>query len=317
MKISAICCTYNEEDKITALINSLKDCDEIIIADDNSTDKTREIASSMGAKVIVRQDAFKVPTEKNIEDFIEKFGYKPLFTAKDKFKDMGEIRNGILNYAKNDWVFQPDADEIVSWDFDEIQRLQNRYDHIECRLVHKRDPKGKPILYNNITKLFRKSMSKWKGQNHEVIVGTGKVRLIHASRMVIDHQQKPKDRSHDYLIKSLEYSISKEENPRDMLYLAREYFYTKDFGKAIKMFDWDIGRTDWLPEMAESFFFKAICLQHLKQIKEAEMATLACISLNPNMKKGFILMSEFTDTPFKYKWLDLADKANNYGVVFP
>lgn len=317
MKISAVTITHNEEMNIPALINSLKDCDEIIIADDHSTDKTREIAAKMGAKVILRDDEMDSPTEKDIEIFINKFGYKPSFTTEDKFRDFGKIRNNALQYAKNDWVFFPDADEVVTWDFEEIQRLQPLYDHIECRLIQSRDKNGKPTLYNNITKLFRKSLSRWTGMNHEVIVGTGKIRLIHASRMTIDHQQKPKDRKHLPLIKSLEYSLSTGGSPRDMLYLGREYFYIKDFEKAIKMFDFDICSTDWVPEMAESFFFKAICLQQLKRIDEAEKATLAAMSLNPNMKKAFILMSEFTDNIYKYEWLNMARMADNRGVVLP
>jgi len=56
MGISAIVCTYNEEKNIPRLIASLKDCDEIIIADGGSTDKTRQIAKKLGAKVILRND---------------------------------------------------------------------------------------------------------------------------------------------------------------------------------------------------------------------------------------------------------------------
>lgn len=318
MKISGVCCTFNEELNMAPLINSLKDCDEIIIADGGSTDRTREIATQMGAKVILRKDEKDSPTQKDIDSFTVKFGYKPSFTTKDVLYDMGSIRNKAMSNAKNDWIFMPDADEIVSWDFKEINRLQTMFDHIECELIQTRDEKGNPTSYNNITKLFRRSLSKWQGRNHEVIVGMGKVRLIHNSKMKIDHFQKPKeDRRRDILIKNLEYSIIKDGSPRDMLYLGREFFWTLEFDKAIKMFDFDIQSTDWLPEMAESFFFKALCLQKLGKIYEAQKSILVAMSINPNMRKAFILMSELTDSIYKQEWLQYALSANDRGVVFP
>jgi glycosyltransferase involved in cell wall biosynthesis len=56
-KVSFIIPALNEENRIPILINSIRKLDksynyEIIVADDNSTDKTREIAETMGAKVI-------------------------------------------------------------------------------------------------------------------------------------------------------------------------------------------------------------------------------------------------------------------------
>ena len=317
MKISAVVCTFNEETNMAPLIKSLKDCDEIIIDDDHSTDKTREIAKKMGAKVFLREDKSENPIQKDIDNFIRKFGYKPSFTTKDVIRSMAEIRNKAMSYAKNDWVFFPDADEIVSWDFKEIERLQTMFDHIECELIQTRDSKGNPISYNNITKLFRRSLSRWEGINHEVIVGMGKIRLIHASRMKINHYQLQKERRRDALIKNLEFSISRNNNPRDMLYLGREFFWMLEFEKAIKMFDFDIKYTNWLPEMAESFFFKALCLQRLGKIDEAQTTILGAISINPNMRKAFILMSELTNPTYKQEWLQYALSANNRGVVFP
>ncbi len=52
-KLSVVIITFNEEARITACIESVKDiADEVIVVDSNSTDRTREIATSLGAKVI-------------------------------------------------------------------------------------------------------------------------------------------------------------------------------------------------------------------------------------------------------------------------
>ena len=51
MTISAIISTYNEEKRIAYALESLMWCDEIILLDKKSQDKTVEIASSFGNKV--------------------------------------------------------------------------------------------------------------------------------------------------------------------------------------------------------------------------------------------------------------------------
>lgn len=53
MKISAIIPVYNEEHRIRYTMQSLQWCDEIIVVDKTSTDKTVEICKSYGAKVFV------------------------------------------------------------------------------------------------------------------------------------------------------------------------------------------------------------------------------------------------------------------------
>ncbi len=55
MKISAVIITFNEEKHIAEAIKSVAFADEIIVVDSESTDKTREIAESSGAKVITQK----------------------------------------------------------------------------------------------------------------------------------------------------------------------------------------------------------------------------------------------------------------------
>ena len=69
MKITANIITLNEEENIEAAIRSAKQvCDEVLVVDSQSTDRTREIAESLGAKVVVQpylgdgpQKAFGAP----------------------------------------------------------------------------------------------------------------------------------------------------------------------------------------------------------------------------------------------------------------
>src|SRR5205823_2719206 len=52
MKITATIITLNEERKIVRAIESLRCCDEILILDSGSTDRTVELAGNLGARVI-------------------------------------------------------------------------------------------------------------------------------------------------------------------------------------------------------------------------------------------------------------------------
>lgn len=86
-KLSVVLATLNEEKNIGRCLKSVKDiADEIIIVDENSTDRTREIAQKFNAKVyqVIHEDIFHKTKQK------------------------------ALNYAKGDWVLQLDADEVVS-----------------------------------------------------------------------------------------------------------------------------------------------------------------------------------------------------------
>src|SRR5689334_10265460 len=53
-RLSACIITYNEADRIEACVKSLSFCDDIVVVDSHSTDATREIAASLGVRVIER-----------------------------------------------------------------------------------------------------------------------------------------------------------------------------------------------------------------------------------------------------------------------
>lgn len=90
MKISATIITLNEEPNIKAACESVSWADEIVVVDSNSTDATREIAETCGARVIVNP--------------------WPGFAAQKQFA---------VDQAQHDWIFSLDADERVS---DELKR---------------------------------------------------------------------------------------------------------------------------------------------------------------------------------------------------
>lgn len=84
--VTAIVLTYNERDNIRYCLRSLKWCDEIIVVDSYSTDRTEEIAEEEGAKVVQRDS--------------------------DEVGRFDQLRQEGIEKCSNDWVFVLDADEI-------------------------------------------------------------------------------------------------------------------------------------------------------------------------------------------------------------
>jgi glycosyltransferase involved in cell wall biosynthesis len=84
-RISACIITRDEEDRLGACLDSLDWCDELLVVDSHSTDKTRELAAARGARVIERD--------------------WPGHVAQKEFA---------VRQAHHEWVFCIDADERVS-----------------------------------------------------------------------------------------------------------------------------------------------------------------------------------------------------------
>jgi glycosyltransferase involved in cell wall biosynthesis len=85
-KISAVIIVKDAEQTIAQTLESLKNFDEVILYDNGSIDKTTEIASKYeNVKIIIGE-----------------------------FKGFGDTKNCAANYAKNDWIFSIDSDEVLS-----------------------------------------------------------------------------------------------------------------------------------------------------------------------------------------------------------
>ncbi len=95
MKITANIITLNEQNNIEDVIKSVQEvCDEVLVIDSLSIDKTCEIAESLGARVV---------KQKYLGDGAQKAFGAPL--------------------AKNDWILSIDADERL--DVNAIEAIKN------------------------------------------------------------------------------------------------------------------------------------------------------------------------------------------------
>lgn len=86
-KLSVVLATRNEEKNIGPCLESVKDiADEIVVVDEESTDKTVSIAKSYGARIYTVK-------------------HEPIFHV---------TKQKALDFARGDWILQLDADERVT-----------------------------------------------------------------------------------------------------------------------------------------------------------------------------------------------------------
>ncbi len=166
-KISGLIITFNEEKNIQEILDDFSICDEIIVVDSFSSDKTFEIASQNPKVKILQQ----------------------------KFEDFTKQRNLALDYAKNDWILFLDGDERITPDLQrEIISELNRPDKKDAYYFYRKFYLGgKPIRFSGTQndknfRLFRKSKCRYVADKkvHETLevqgsVGVLKNRLLHYS----------------------------------------------------------------------------------------------------------------------------------------
>lgn len=93
-KITAAIITLNEEQNIARTLEKLTWCDEIVVVDSHSTDKTVEICESFNAKVYLKE-----------------------------FNGYGQQKRYLVSQCTHDWVLSLDADEVLSDELiEEIQK---------------------------------------------------------------------------------------------------------------------------------------------------------------------------------------------------
>ncbi len=148
MKISATIITFNEESNIRAACESVAWADEVVVVDSNSTDRTREVAESCGARVITNT--------------------WPGFGAQKQFA---------VDQAQHEWIFSLDADERVSDELKQsIHSLQSEKDLADGYEVARRTYyqqrwiRGGGWYPDRQLRLFRKSKGRWKQRHiHESV----------------------------------------------------------------------------------------------------------------------------------------------------
>lgn len=177
--ISVIVITKNEEDRIEACLESVKWADEIIVADNGSSDNTLKIAKKYTPKI---------------------FQYEG--------SDFAKLRNQSMERASGDWVFYVDADERVLLPLrQEIEGIVKTSSKSAYAISRKNIIFGQEVDYGPykrdwMIRLFKKDKFKgWVGQVHEYGTFEGELGYSQNSLLHLTHRNLDQ-----FILKSLEWS---------------------------------------------------------------------------------------------------------------
>lgn len=154
MKISATIITLNEERNVARAIESLACCDEIVVVDSGSTDRTAAIADKMGARVV-----------------------------ESPWGGYARQKNFAARCARNEWILSIDADEALSEALEgeiwHIKRNGTRFDAYTMPRMAKY--MGRWILHSGWypdrkVRLYDRNRAEWVGEFvHESVQVQGSV----------------------------------------------------------------------------------------------------------------------------------------------
>jgi glycosyltransferase involved in cell wall biosynthesis len=154
MKITATIITLNEERQIARAIESLRCCDEILILDSGSVDRTVELAEKLGARVV-----------------------------EGGWLGYAAQKNRAAEHATHDWILSLDADEALSEALDaEIWNLKKNGPRFDAYTMPRlAQYLGKWIEHSGWypdrkVRLYDRSKAHWVGDFvHESVTVEGKV----------------------------------------------------------------------------------------------------------------------------------------------
>ena len=157
MKLSAVIITHNEERNIERCLKSVSFCDEIIVVDSESTDRTRELAHALATKVITHP-----------------------------WKGYTQQKNYAVSLASGQWILSVDADEEVSAKLrEEIQQLLHAGTAFAAFSIPRKTMQfGRWIRYggwypNRLIRFFKKDAGAWVGEDvHEFWKPQGQIGLL-------------------------------------------------------------------------------------------------------------------------------------------
>jgi glycosyltransferase involved in cell wall biosynthesis len=163
--VAAIVLAKNEEANLQKCLESLSFCDEIVVIDDDSSDRSVAIAKKFKAKII-----------------------------KHKLVDFSSQRNWALSQVKTPWVLFVDADEVVTAELgDSIQELVKKNEangYLIHRVDYIWDHQFKHGDVGNVwlLRLARRGAGNWQGEVHETWEIDGRVNRLKGNLNHYPHQ---------------------------------------------------------------------------------------------------------------------------------
>ncbi len=283
--LSVVMIVKNEEELLSRCLDSIQGADEIIICDTGSEDSTVSIAKKYTDKVFT--------------------DYK----WNDSFAD---ARNHALKKATGDWILSIDADEfLLPQQMDKIKELINTAGNKRTYDVIM--DSGYSTFYFPRIFINKPKEVFWQGAIHNTInIVENNLTDIKIHYDYSPAHKKDPDRS----LRILQKEVKKNpDKPRELFYLAREYWYYQNYEAAIYYFQKYVSIANWAPEWAEGYYFLARCYDALDENDKAKDACLQAIKINADYIDALTLMANLCGPNNRLKWLEYAQYAENKFVL--
>lgn len=279
--ISACLIVKNEEELLPRCLESLEGVDEIIVCDTGSEDGTQEIAESYGARL----------------------------SFFDWCDDFSAARNFAKNQASNDWILSIDADEYLIEDG--LGKIKNFLDTCKTEGVEVSMQGENSYSQHSSIRVFQKKCD-WMGKIHEVVDAKTK---SHCQAKIIYGHSPAHELDPDIDLRIL--SSIPNPSPRDLYYLAREYFYREKWEQAVDILETQyLPAATWKPERTDAWLMLARCLWNLQRGDDARTACLQAINNNAHFREALVFMGEISWPDNRMMWWKMSEMADNREVLF-
>ena len=196
-KISVVINTYNAERDLERVLDAVKDFDEVLICDMESTDKTLDIAKKYGCRIVT----FERKTYNIVEP----------------------AREFAIHEARFDWVLVVDADEIVTPELKQYlyQRIKENGCPDGLYIPRKNYFMGRFMRCHypdHILRFFRKDKTHWPPIIHCTPVVDGRVEKIPAKNKELAFEHLANDSVENIVNKTNQYTRNELERKQHKHY---------------------------------------------------------------------------------------------------
>lgn len=260
-KVAVYTIAKNEEQFVHRWYESAKNADYLIILDTGSTDKTVEIAESLG--IVVKSHIF------------------------DPWR-FDDARNMALSLVPkdSDYCVALDMDEVLIGDFrGELEKaLSDNVTRPRYQYTWSWKSEGVPGLQYGGDKVHARHNYKWKHPVHEVVICEQQETQGWYSFEIHHFPDHTKSRAQYFPL--LELAVQEDpDDDRNTYYLAREYFFHNMIEKAVEKFKKHLSlpSAKWEPERAASMRYLAKC-----EPDNAEKWLLRAAAEAPNRREAWV-----------------------------
>lgn len=271
MKVAVYTIALNEEKHVERWYNSVKDADYILIADTGSTDRTVEIAKSLGVNVV--------------QAIIKPFRFDT-------------TRNAALAAlpADIDWCISLDMDEVLTEGWKEtISALPKPKDNISyiyrATLTWNFTKDGNPGLQYGADRVHSRWGAMWRQPAHEIIGSYGDYVEKRGSVEFGIYHKPDATKSRSQYLDLLKMAV--EEQPysdRNAYYFARELYYYGMYEQATAEFKrhLELPTAIWKPERASSMRYIGM----MNQSEAVHWFELAALE-SPGRREPFMDLAKY------------------------